>query len=179
MKLAQEHWCCIVCVLHQNKADSDHNLRGWIGTELTNKVFEMYTCEVTAERIFKVKQTLTRKQPIERELCYKLDDNTHLPVAAEESEASQPRDAKGRWMSKTPVTDVKSLFVKAMEGRSQRPKRELMAVAMKKCDIEDAKTYYAYFDLAMQKGIIRKAVHPTTGEEWIEMTDHPLFASSS
>ena len=42
MHLATQHNCCIVCVLHQNKSGEDHNLRGWIGTELMNKAFEVY-----------------------------------------------------------------------------------------------------------------------------------------
>lgn len=175
MALAQKHWCCIVCVLHQNKADLDHNLRGWIGTELTNKVFEVYSCEVTADRTFKVKQTHTRKQAVGRELYYQVDTNTQLPVVAEGAVASQPRDARGRWVSQSAITDLRKLFTEAMEGRSQRPKRELMAVAMKKCGVEDAKTYYGYFGMAEQQGIIRKSVHPTTGEEWIELTENPLF----
>ena len=41
LHLAAEKECCIACVLHQNKSGEDHNLRGWIGTELTNKAFEM------------------------------------------------------------------------------------------------------------------------------------------
>ena len=40
LHLATERNCCIVCVLHQNKGSEDHNLRGWIGTELMNKAFE-------------------------------------------------------------------------------------------------------------------------------------------
>ena len=55
MHLATEHNCCIVCVLHQNKGSDDHNLRGWIGTELMNKAFEVYACEkLMPQCIFKV-----------------------------------------------------------------------------------------------------------------------------
>ena len=58
MKLAQETDCCMVCVLHQNKGAEDRNLRGWIGTELMNKAFEVYSCEkVKPENIFVVEQT--------------------------------------------------------------------------------------------------------------------------
>ena len=45
MHLATSQKCCIVCVLHQNKSGEDRNLRGWIGTELMNKAFEVYSCE--------------------------------------------------------------------------------------------------------------------------------------
>ena len=45
MALAKELNCCIVCVLHQNKSEQDRNMRGSIGTELTNKAFEVFQCE--------------------------------------------------------------------------------------------------------------------------------------
>ena len=52
MHLASEERCCIVCILHQNKSTEDRNLRGWIGTELKNKAFEVYECSKSSERIF-------------------------------------------------------------------------------------------------------------------------------
>jgi KaiC/GvpD/RAD55 family RecA-like ATPase len=74
MHLANERNCCIVCILHQNKGSEDHNLRGWIGTELMNKAFEVYACEkLMPQRIFKVEQTLTRKYDIERTLYFEVD----------------------------------------------------------------------------------------------------------
>ena len=175
MTLAQKHWCCIVCVLHQNKSDSDHNLRGWIGTELTNKVFEVYCCEKLKDNSLKVEQERTRKYDIGRELYYRIDATTQLPVATERSACDQPRDAKGRWVSQSPCTDVRKLFAIAMEGRMQRPKRELMAVAMKKCGVADAKSYYDCFNAAERQGVIRQMVHPSTGEEWVVLADTPLL----
>lgn len=74
MHLADERNCCIVCILHQNKGSEDHNLRGWIGTELMNKAFEVYACEkLMPQRIFKVEQTLTRKYDIEQQLYFEVD----------------------------------------------------------------------------------------------------------
>ena len=40
LHLATAAECCIACVLHQNKSGEDHNLRGWIGTELLNKAID-------------------------------------------------------------------------------------------------------------------------------------------
>ena len=63
-----------MCILHQNKGSEDHNLRGWIGTELMNKAFEVYACEkLMPQRIFKVEQTLTRKYDIEQQLYFEVD----------------------------------------------------------------------------------------------------------
>lgn len=81
MRLAQETCCCLVCVLHQNKGAEDRNLRGWIGTEIMNKAFEVYSCEkVKPENIFVVEQTHTRKYDLDQMLFFSMDADTELPV---------------------------------------------------------------------------------------------------
>ena len=74
MHLASECHCCIVCVLHQNKSIEDRNLRGWIGTELKNKAFEVYECYKSSERIFSWCQTDTRKYDIPEPLNFAVND---------------------------------------------------------------------------------------------------------
>ena len=74
MHLASECHCCIVCVLHQNKSIEDRNLRGWIGTELKNKAFEVYECYKSSERIFSWSQTDTRKYDIPEPLNFAVND---------------------------------------------------------------------------------------------------------
>jgi len=167
MALAQRHHCCIVCVLHQNKSEADKNMRGSIGTELTNKAFEVYTCEYLEEReTFKVAQQLSRRDRIRQKLYYQLDDD-RLPVCDEAQEQSG--------VSTTPKdVDLKALFRKAMEGKRQRPYGELMAVALKRCGVVDAKAYYAYVEEAERLGIIRKTAHPETGVTWVELEDNQL-----
>lgn len=173
MDLAQQNNCCIVCVLHQNKSEADHNMRGSIGTELTNKAFEVYQCSYLEEsETFKVKQSLSRRNRIKRKLYYCLDDKG-LPVSCD-TPSEQPRDIQGRWMSKSASVNLKKLFTDAMEGRSQRPFNEVMAVALKKCGVINAKAYYEYFDRAEEQGIVRKEVHPDTGKTWVELCDNPL-----
>ena len=84
MKLAQETACCLVCVLHQNKGAEDRNPRGWIGTELMNKAFEVYSCEkVKPENIFMVEQTHTRKYDLGQLMFFRMDPETELPVVCE------------------------------------------------------------------------------------------------
>ena len=84
MKLAQETDCCLVCVLHQNKSAEDRNPRGWIGTELMNKAFEVYACEkLKPENIFMVEQTHTRKYDLGELMFFRMDPETELPVACE------------------------------------------------------------------------------------------------
>ena len=177
MALAKEQKCCIVCVLHQNKSEQDHNMRGSIGTELTNKAFEVFQCECIEESCtFKVTHTYSRKQKMKHKLYYRINDEG-LPVECSDYR-EQPRDAQGRWVStktqQEPNVDLLHLFTTAMEGRTQRPYNELMAVALKKCGVMDAKAYYAYFSQAVEQGILSKQVHPVTGATWVELLDNSL-----
>ena len=175
MQLAQQHKCCIVCVLHQNKSGADNTMRGWIGTELTNKVFEVYNCEKLRDRTFKVEQTMTRKYDIGRQLYYRVDEDTQLPVESEHPACSQPRDAQGRWVCQNAITvDLRKLFTTAMEGSNRKAFGELMAIALKKCGVVDARTYYSYLEEAQAQDIIRVEVHPATGKKWVTLTDGQL-----
>ena len=183
MALAKDQNCCIVCVLHQNKSEQDRNMRGSIGTELTNKAFEVFQCEVIDEsNTFKVTHTYSRKQKMKQKLYYRVNDQGLPELCTDYQE--QPRDKQGRFTSKKAASeesegtvctkDLCELFSKAMEGRTQRPFGEVMAIALKKCGVIDANTYYAYLAMAEEQGIVRKQVHPETGATWVELIDNSL-----
>ncbi len=171
MSLAQRHHCSLVCVLHQNKSDADQNMRGSIGTELTNKAFEVYSCEYLEERArFKVKQRLSRRERIREKLYYMLDGKG-LPVVCEMQE--QPRDAQGRWVS-TKAADLRKLFTEAFEGRTSRPYGHLMAAAMRIGDTQDKQDYYDWFKEAVELGIIKEETHPEKNETWVRLLQDQL-----
>ena len=179
MELAKEMNCCIVCVLHQNKSEQDRNMRGSIGTELTNKAFEVFQCSILGDdETFKVEQTYSRKRKIKQNFYYTINKNGLPEACANYHE--QPRDAQGRFMcmkenmdpdeTKMQLKDI----VDAFEGRTQRRFNELMAVALKKCGVADAATYYAYLAKAEEAGYVRKMEHPETGDTWVELLDNTL-----
>ena len=179
MALAKKRNCCIVCVLHLNKSEQDRNMRGSIGTELTNKAFEVFQCEALDDSTtFKVAHTYSRKQRMKQKFYYRINEQGQPVECTDYHE--RPRDDNGRWVStksdegKLSETEIRDLFTTAMEGRTQRPYRELMAVAMKKCVVADAQSYYAYFNQAVALGIIRKMEHPENGEAWVEQVDNSL-----
>ena len=168
MALAKLQNCCIVNVLHQNKSEADHNMRGSIGTELTNKAFEVFQCEfLERHQMFKVSQTLSRRQKMKRDFYYRLTDEG-LPECCDIPK-EQPRDEHGRWISNKDA--LVKIFNEAMEGRTQRKFNELMAVALKKCGVADAKTYYDLIRDAEQQGILSKVEHPETKETWVVLTE--------
>ena len=179
MALAKDQNCCIVCVLPQNKSEQDRNMRGSIGTELTNKAFEVFQCETIDEsETFKVTHTFSRKRRMKRKFYYRVNEQG-LPEELTNYQ-EQPRDTHGRFMSKqsledvAPEIDLRKLFTTALEGHTQRPFNEVMAIALKKCGIIDAKAYYYYLDQAIAQGIIRKEVQDETGRTWIMLVDNQL-----
>ena len=129
MKSAQQNNCCIVCVLHQNKSGDSRDPRGWLGTELLNKAFDVFATEkLMPQRIFKLEQLYTRKYDIEQMLWFEVDDEG-LPVVCEEPPVTafstdSENDSRpmlndkyvihhpdGRW-----EMDIVKLFTDAMTG---------------------------------------------------------------
>jgi len=168
MHLATAHDCCIVCVLHQNKSGEDHNLRGWIGTELMNKAFEVYACEkLMPKRIFKVEQTLTRKYDIEQKLYFEVDPKglprlTAVPVedTGEDGNASQlpslnrkyvVNEDDGSWH-----IDLPKLIGDVMVGREQITGSELKEQVCNRANIGSWKFYNKLLEQAVNERIIMK-----------------------
>ena len=168
MHLATEHDCCIVCVLHQNKSGEDHNLRGWIGTELMNKAFEVYSCEkLLPQRIFSLEQTLTRKYDIERTMYFEIGDDG-LPVSCgvptdnggKDKADGYPQlnadyirhDEHDQWQ-----VDVRRLFSDAIGGRQQVTGAELRSEVCRLSNIRSWKFYNSLLEQAVNGEVIIKS----------------------
>ena len=168
MHLATEHNCCIVCVLHQNKSGEDHNLRGWIGTELMNKAFEVYSCEkLLPQRIFSLEQTLTRKYDIERTMYFEVGDDG-LPVScgvptdggSKDKADGYPQlnadyirhDEHDQWQ-----VDVRRLFSDAIGGRQQVTGAELRSQVCRLSNIRSWKFYNSLLEQAVNGEVIMKS----------------------
>lgn len=87
--LAQMNDCCILAVLHQNKTGDSRDPRGWLGTELLNKAFDVFATEKLkiqsaqdTRYVFKLEQLYTRKYDIDQQLWFEVDDNG-LPFETE------------------------------------------------------------------------------------------------
>ena len=168
MHLATAHDCCIVCVLHQNKSGEDHNLRGWIGTELMNKAFEVYSCEkLLPQRIFSLEQTLTRKYDIERTMYFEVGDDG-LPVScgvptdggSKDKADGYPQlnadyirhDEHDQWQ-----VDVRRLFSDAIGGRQQVTGAELRSEVCRLSNIRSWKFYNSLLEQAINGEVIMKS----------------------
>ena len=167
LRMATECDCCIVCVLHQNKSGEDHNLRGWIGTELMNKAFEVYSCEkLMPERIFRVEQTLTRKYDIERDLYFQVANG--LPVACGEPADAGSKNGKETFPQLNPSyiihnehdewkVDVRRLFTDAIGGRQQMTGGELRQEVCRLSNIRSWSFYNSLLGQAVNSQVIMKS----------------------
>ena len=166
MALAAARQCCIVCILHQNKGSEDHNLRGWIGTELMNKAFEVYACEkLLPDRIFQVSQTMTRKYDIEPALYFRVGPDG-LPVGCQGPQAVPAKDSEqlpplnrqyivsqdgGQW-----EFDLRRLFTDALQGEDEVQARIFRQRVM---DLSGITLYMTYNNLlckALEQKVIEK-----------------------
>lgn len=150
MKVAQQARCCIVCVIHQNKAAEDRTLRGSIGTELTNKAFEVYECEkLMPSRTFVMTQKLTRKYDIVDSLYFTVDDRG-LPrqVGAPQTPAQ----------IQSPQDTSLILFRQALAGHGRLSGDELRSKVMSAAGMTSFKLYGLLLDKALSDGLILKKV---------------------
>ena len=170
MKSAQLNNCCIVCVLHQNKSGDSRDPRGWLGTELLNKAFDVFATEkLMPQRIFKLEQLYTRKYDIEQLLWFQVDDEG-LPVVCEEPPVTafstdSENDARpmlnddyvihhpdGRW-----EMDIVKLFTDAMTGYDILTGEALRYRVKLLGKIATNNLYRNCLDKAMKAGLLNKS----------------------
>ena len=101
MQLSTEHKCNITIVIHLNRTGEKRSLRGWLGTEILHKAFDVYYCQqIEKTDVFCVEQTFTRKYRIMEKLCYKIDENGLPQVTAMPD--FQSRDSNGQYQTNKP-----------------------------------------------------------------------------
>ena len=179
MQMAALKNCCIVCVLHQNKGSEDHNLRGWIGTELMNKAFEVYSCEkLLPQRIFKLEQTLTRKYDIEQAMYFEVNGDGLPVMTVNPPEGSNGSDSNGDFPQLNAdyishddkdnwKVDVCRLFCDAIGGKEQMTGAELRTAVCRLSNIRSWKFYNSLLEQAMNEGVLLKSY---------DQTNHVIYA---
>ena len=171
MNIAMGEKCSILCVIHQNKAGEDRNLRGWIGTELTHKAFEIWNCEkMLPERIFSIEQTLTRKAEVRKMLYFEVDKDG-LPVQSDgpsqevaSSTASQKQKKQLPPLNREYIihhdeddsfeVDIRKLFYDALKGGALFYSA-LQQKAMGLLNCQDSGCWNNIFVKAKEKGVVR------------------------
>ena len=183
MQLSTKHNCNITVVIHLNRSGEKRNLRGWLGTEILHKAFEVYYCEqIEKTDVFSVEQTLTRKYHITEKLYYKIDDDG-LPVETVKP-SYQPRNDNGQYMSNIPEAyhirgdkvdsfnqkyiirhtdnarqpwewNLRLLFNDALADRPMMPLEALQNEVMSLSGIKQPKYYDKVFTLAVGQRVVQ------------------------
>lgn len=180
MKMAEQYDCNITTVIHQNRNQDNRSLRGWLGTELMNKVYEVFTCQKILQKegehpVFCIEQSLTRKYDIDSPIYYVLNDNG-LPELCNKPQ-TQPRESNGRYASygkadvntlnanyiiKNPNNsrnpwewDLRKLFSDAFDNRALMGYQDLQKVVMQLTKIKHEKYYEKVYQMAVDDRVIR------------------------
>lgn len=128
MRMAQNNKCCIVIVIHQNKTGEDRNPRGSVGTEVLNKSFEVYACELMRpQQLFAVEQTHSRKCRMD-ELLYFVIDEEGLPKL---SSAPQPTITSNMGDTTEKMPPMNEQYVSWVDGQMQVDLRSLFCDVLK------------------------------------------------
>lgn len=183
MQLSTVHECNITVVIHLNRSGEKRSLRGWLGTEILHKAFEVYYCEqIEQTDVFSVEQIFTRKYRIGETLYYKISDEG-LPEVTVKPDY-QPRDSGGRFMSNKPEAyqiksdkadsfnqkyiirndgsarlswewDLRLLFGDAMSSAAEVSVEMLKGRVMQLSGIKQPKYYDKVFKLAIDQRIVQ------------------------
>lgn len=183
MQLSTKYNCNITIVIHLNRSGEKRNLRGWLGTEILHKAFDVYYCEqIEKTDVFSVEQTFTRKYRVAETLYYKIDENG-LPVITTKPNY-QPRDNEGRFKTNKPEAyqikkenadlfnqtyiirnsgsarlswewNLRQLFADALADRPSLPLDALMNEVMALSGIKQPKYYDKVFNLAVDQRIVK------------------------
>ena len=178
MKLSQEYCCNVVTVIHQNRSAENRGLRGWLGTELTNKAFEVFACQKFRQKdaekpTFCIEQSMTRKFDIDSPVYYRMDDSG-LPMAADavgnsgDSAYSSYGKASVETFNRTYIIshpddpdcpwewDFRKLFENVMAGRSNMGYPDFEKAAMMEAGIKRQSYFKKIFDMAESQRVIKK-----------------------
>ena len=183
MQLATQNDCNITVVIHLNRSGEKRSLRGWLGTEILHKAFEVYYCEqIEKTDVYSVEQIFTRKYRVSEKLYYKITEEG-LPELTVKPDF-QPRDSGGHYMSNKPEAyqiksekadtfnqkyiirndgnarqswewDLRSLFNDALSDASQLPVDMLKKRVMALSCIQQPKYYDKVFQLAVDQRVIK------------------------
>lgn len=177
MQLAQAHTCCIVCAIHQNKGAEDRNPRGWMGTELNNKSFETYACElIKPDLIFSVEQTLSRRHRMDRLFYFTVDESgMPQPSAGPEQAAEDDRQAKKTyppmdekylvWPDGKMDVDIRLLFHDALKT-GPRYYTDLQTTVMGLLGCKETGYWKHLFSRAKLQGIVVSGLNPEGKSVW-------------
>ena len=179
LQLAETYNCNITAIIHLNRTGDKNNLRGWLGTVMLQKSFEVFNCsQVSQTETLSVEQSVSRKYRCLDTLYYEIDEEG-IPFTTQKPDI-QPRDTQGRWTKATPCPkdtlnhdyiiehsdktdtpwewDLRRLFSDAMGNLPSMSDEQLKQSVMKLSRIRQYQYYYKVLDEAEKQGVVRKTL---------------------
>ena len=120
--------CCVCCILHQNKPKDDNNMRGHLGTELSNKAGEVWEATQDDDHVFMFAQTRSRTRPVDDPLRYKVHSQNYIdPDTGKTEEIGIPElwviDPNASPDAESGMLEVPTHYIKTKEGYLAMNKR--------------------------------------------------------
>ena len=176
LNLADKYECNITTVIHLNRTGEKSNLRGWLGSALMQKSFEVFNCSfICQSNRFCVELNTSRKYRNDQNLYYQVGEDG-IPVIAQYSD-TQERDALGRFTSSSADKaetlnrdyiirhdgaerswewDLRRLFSDAMGAMPSMNSDQMMEAVMRLSHIRQKQYYYQVLEEAVKQGIVQK-----------------------
>ena len=179
LRLADKNNCNITVNIHLNRSGEKSNLRGWLGSMLLQKAFEVFNCaKVFKTDVLSVELFMSRKVNESVTFYYKIN-NQGLPESTGEPDTQQ-RDENGRFVSQEAQKgrsglkfnsdyqrddsdsdkgwswDLRRLFSDAMQNSAMMGYDDLKTRVMKLGNIIRSSYYETVFAMAEEQGFVKK-----------------------
>ena len=179
LRLADKNNCNITVNIHLNRSGEKSNLRGWLGSMLLQKAFEVFNCaKVFKTDVLSVELFMSRKVNESVTFYYKIN-NQGIPETTEEPDTQQ-RDENGRFVSQETQKgrsglkfnsdyqrddsdsdkgwswDLRRLFSDAMQNSAMMGYDDLKTRVMKLGNIIRSSYYETVFAMAEEQGFVKK-----------------------
>ena len=179
LRLADKNNCNITVNIHLNRSGEKSNLRGWLGSMLLQKAFEVFNCaKVFKTDVLSVELFMSRKVNESVTFYYKINSQG-LPESTEEPDTQQ-RDENGRFVGQEAQKgrsglkfnsdyqrddsdsdkgwswDLRRLFSDAMQNSAMMGYDDLKTRVMKLGNIIRSSYYETVFAMAEEQGFVKK-----------------------
>ena len=176
LTIASVNKCNITIMIHLNRSGERLNLRGWIGTVMLQKSYEVFSCDKrNNNRTFSLDLSFSRRYYVESPMYYEFDE-VGLPYevdAPSESNSKKSKSASERKEDKTTFNqefvdenssdksipwNLRKLFDTAMDGSAFLSCDDLKRRVMKISGIRIEQYYDKVFDAAEKQRVVKKVL---------------------
>ena len=180
LTMADTYKCNITTVIHLNRSGEKLNLRGWLGTVMVQKSYEVFNCErVPKSHVFTTSLTFSRRFFLDEAMCYVIDEKGQPVISnankrrtdSGQEETDSPADNGSNTFNQEFVDndapdpklpwDFRKLFTAAFDTAAMLGYDDLEKRVKAMANIQKKQYYYKVFNEAERLGIIKKELTKT------------------